>query len=153
MKVFIVTGTPGTGKTTFAKLLARQRRACYIDVAKLIKAQKLYIGYDRSLRSYVADVTKVVRCLQQVIKRSSEDIVIDSHLSHYLPAKYVDRCYVAVCDLRTLRRRLQRRRYPKQKIRENMDAEILQVCLLEAVSRKHKVTVVDTSGEKCRILR
>jgi adenylate kinase len=64
-----------------------------------------------------------------------------------LPSKYVDLCYVTKCDLKTLKKRLEKRRYSKEKIRENLDAEILDVCLIEALENKHKVKVINTTKE------
>ena len=141
----MVTGPPGTAKTSFAKELAKKKRAGYVDVSKIVREKKFYSKYDRSLRSYVADVDKVVNHLKKLIKTSKNDLVIDSHLSHHLPAKYADICYVMKCDLRKLKKRLINRGYSEKKVRENLDAEILQVCLLEALLNKHKVKVVGTS--------
>lgn len=153
MKVFVVTGTPGTGKTRFARRLARKGHMMYVDVARLIREKGLYMRYDRRLRSYVADVSRVVRHLQRFIAVQKKSLVIDSHLSHYLPPRLVTRCYVTVCNLKTLRRRLQRRKYPQAKIRENLDAEILQICLLEAIQRRHHVFVVNTSHKRPKVMR
>ena len=44
-----------------------------------------------------------------------------------------------------LEKRLQERKYSKKKIRENLDAEIYQICLNEAKEKKHKLIVFDTS--------
>ena len=86
--------------------------------------------------------------MKKLIKASKKDLVIDSHLSHHLPAKYVDLCYVMKCDLKKLKKRLINRGYSNNKVRENLDAEILQVCLLEALLNKHRVKVVDTSKKR-----
>lgn len=153
MKVYIVTGTPGTGKTRFAKHLAKTKKALYVPAHEIIKKRHLVLGYDKKLKTAVVDLDKLLAYLCKMIKSASRDLVIDSHLSHYLPCKLVDRCYVTVCDLRTLRRRLKKRKYNKAKLRENLDAEILQVCMLEAITRKHRVTVVDTSKKKFRVLK
>ena len=45
-----------------------------------------------------------------------------------------------------IKKRLVKRKYSKEKIRENLDAEILDVCLVEALENKHKVKVVDTTN-------
>jgi len=42
-----------------------------------------------------------------------------------------------------MQKRLKRRKYSKEKIRENLDAEIFDVCLNEAMERKHKMLVLD----------
>ena len=72
-------------------------------------------------------------------------IIIDSHLSHYLPKRYVDMCIVTKCDLKELKRRLKKKKYPYNKIRENLDAEIFDICLNEAKESRHKVIIIDTT--------
>ena len=85
------------------------------------------------------------KILIEIIEKSKKDLVIDSHLSHYLPKKYVDLCVVTKCDLKVLKKRLEKRKYSKEKIRENLDVEIFDICLNEAKEKGHKVKVVDTS--------
>ena len=145
--VTIVTGTPATGKTTIAKKLAKKQQACYIDVNKIIKEHKLDKQYSKKWESYLVDVDKLNKILLQIIndhRKIQQPIIIDSHLSHYLPSKYVDLCIVTKCSLKKLQQRLRKRKYSAKKIRENMDAEILDVCLLEAIVNKQKVKVVVT---------
>ena len=72
-------------------------------------------------------------------------MVIDSHLSHYLDKKYVDLCVVVKCDIKVLKKRLEKKKYSKAKIRENLDSEILDVCLVEALENGHKIKVIDTT--------
>ena len=72
-------------------------------------------------------------------------IIIDSHLSHYLQPKHVDLCIVTKCGLKTLEKRLKKRKYSKEKTRENIDCEIFDVCLNEARERGHNPIVIDTT--------
>ena len=72
-------------------------------------------------------------------------LIIDSHLSHYLPKKYVDLVIVAKCDIKELNKRLKKRKYLKNKIQENIQAEIFDVCHNEASERKHNILKIDTS--------
>ncbi len=145
--VTIVTGTPGTGKTTVAKRLAKQKKVVYIDVNHIIKANRLDREYSKKWKSHLVDVDKLNKILIKIIKeyqKKKQSLIIDSHLSHYLPAKYVDLCIVTKCSLKKLQQRLKKRKYNAKKIRENMDAEIMDVCLLEAIVNKHKVKVITT---------
>ena len=41
MKPIIITGTPGTGKTTLAKLLSKSNGYQYLDVSKFIEKENL----------------------------------------------------------------------------------------------------------------
>ena len=142
--VIIVTGNPATGKTTIAKRIAKEKKLKYINVNKLIKENKLYSYYNKKDRSYVVDVKKLNKFLINLIKKNKK-IVLDSHLAHYLPAKYVDECIVTKCNLKELKKRLEKRKYSKEKIKNNLDCEIFDVCRIEALENKHKVRVVDTS--------
>jgi adenylate kinase len=141
--VIIVTGSPGTGKTTYAKKLAKELKYKYFDVNKIISEKKLSSGYDKKRKCKIIDTAKLNKVLISMIKKD-KNLVIDSHLSHYLPKKYVDKCIVTKCDLKQLEKRLKKRKYSKEKIRENLDAEIFDVCLEEAKENKHNVEVVYT---------
>ena len=132
VKVIIVTGSVGTGKTFVSKKLAKKNKAKYVDVNKIIKNYKLSEGYDKKRKCKVVDVKKLNKVLIKMIKDSQEDLVIDSHLSHFLPHKYVDLCIVTKCSIKKLKSRLKKRHYPKSKIKENVDVELFDVCLNEA---------------------
>ena len=146
MKVIAVTGTAGSGKTTYAKKLAKAKKYLYFDVGGFVKKHKIYDHYDRSLKTYIVDVDLLVRVLSDVIKGLGKEgwkgIVFDGHLSHYLPKRYVDEVIVVRCDVKTLRRRLKKRKYSEKKIEENVEAEIMETCLIEARELGHKVKVI-----------
>lgn len=150
MKTIIVTGTPGTGKTTLAKKLSKKLGYEYIDVNSIIKENKLNEGYDRKKECYIVDIKKLSKSLIKTINSSKKEkksgIIIDSHLSHYLPKKYADLCIVTKCNLKKLKSRLEKnKKYPKAKVRENLDCEIFDVCLTEAREAGHKTIVIDTT--------
>ena len=147
--VIIVTGTPGTGKTKVARFLSKALRYDYVNydyvnVYRLIQSGKLWTAYDKKRRCYVVDKKKLVRALVKEIKRNP-DVILDSHMSHYLPKKYVDLCIVTHCDIVVLKKRLEKRKYSQLKIRENLDAEIFQTCLTEAQELGHQIIEVDTT--------
>tara|TARA_B100000315_G_scaffold260875_1_gene326698 strand:- start:8405 stop:8848 length:444 start_codon:yes stop_codon:yes gene_type:complete len=141
MKVICVTGTPGTGKTTLAKKLAKQLGFQYVDVQKLIDTNKIFEGYDKERDSKIVDTDKLNDFLiKEVIEKSKKKgLVIDSHLSHYLPKKYIDEVIVCKCDLLKLKKRLVEKGYDSKKVTENMDSEIFDVCYNEARENKHKI--------------
>lgn len=142
--IIIITGTSGSGKTKVAREIAKKYKLKYVDVGSLIIKNKLYDKYDRKFKSYIVDERKLNRFLIKLIKKE-KNLVLDSHLSHYLDKKYVDLCIVTKCDLKILKKRLEKRKYSKEKIKENLEAEILDTCLVEALERKHKVKIVDTT--------
>ena len=104
MKVFIVSGSIGTEKTTLAKLIAKKHHAIYINVNDLIKKYNLYSSYNKKLKAYNINTDKLNKFLISLIKNSKNNLVLDSHLTHYIPSKYVDLCYVTKCELKELKK-------------------------------------------------
>ena len=47
-------------------------------------------------------------------------------------------------SLKTLKKRLEKRGYSKEKVRENLDAEIFDTCRIEALEAGHNVEVIYT---------
>ncbi|MBI2573269.1 AAA family ATPase [Candidatus Woesearchaeota archaeon] len=140
-KLVIITGTPGTGKSTLA---AQFEKKGYFRLDLHVHYKEISTGYDRSKRCYVIDPRKFEALVKKVSKEHLK-VVIDSHISHLLSASMVDLCIVMVCpDLAVLKRRLEKRGYHKAKVRENLDCEIFQVCLEEARERGHKIKIVKT---------
>ncbi len=148
MKVIAISGTPGTGKTTLAKLMQKKPGYQRLDLHEHYK--EISTGYNRKKRCYDIDLKKFEKLVKDEMKIAKKEkgrgLIIDSHISHLLPPRLVDLCIILTCpDLKKLERRLKRREYSKQKIKENLDAEIFQVCLTEAKEMGHKVMVVDVS--------
>src|SRR3989344_6217143 len=144
VKVICVSGSVGCGKTTISKELAKKINYQYLSLNELIKEKKLEGKHLKKFDSYEVDIKKLNKVVEKIIKNSKKNLVIDGHMSHYLDKKYVDLCVVCKCDLIELKRRLEERKYNKDKIRENLDSEIFDVCLVEAFENKHKVLVVQT---------
>ncbi len=143
-KAIIVTGTPGTGKTTVAIRLAKKTGWKYIDVNKFIAKEKLSEGYDRKKKCKIVDETKLGKALAKLVKTSKETLIIDSHMSHYMPAKSVNLCIVTKCNLKLLKRRLKRRGYAENKMKDNLECEIFDTCLIESQEAGHTVVTVET---------
>ena len=148
MKVIAVTGTPGTGKTKLAKKIAKEKGYIYIDVKRLIRKFKLHEKFDKKRKSWIVNVNKLNEVLLDIIGIARDEgqkgVVLDSHLAHYLPHRYVDLCIVARTNPKKLYSRLKNRKYSKLKINENVEAEIMQIILEEARAKNHKIKVVYT---------
>jgi len=147
MKVIALSGTPGTGKSTLAKLLEKEFKFYRLDLHE--HYQKISSGYDRKKKAYDIDYNKFENLVKKLIsekKKSYPGLIIDTHISHHLPKQLVDICIILTCnDLKILRRRLVKRKYSKSKVEENLDAEKFQVCQVEALDQGHKVLTFDTS--------
>ena len=61
LPVIVITGTPGTGKTTHAQLLVQQSPVPlqHINVSELVKEKMLHNGFDEEWQTYLVDEDKV----------------------------------------------------------------------------------------------
>ena len=141
-----ITGSPGVGKSTLAKYLVKRLKFDRLDLHHYYK--RISTGYNHSKQSYDVDYDKFENIVKEKIMLSKKGLIIDSHISHLLPSKLVDICIVLTCsNLKKLETRLKRRNYSNKKVKENLDAEIFQVCLMEAKEKRHNILVFDTAAK------
>jgi len=133
-RVILVTGTPGVGKTAVSQFLASKLKAIHVDLTKLVKQEKLTSGVDKARKTLIADMKKVSERVQDIIKSYEQDIIIDGHYSmNVLPAKNVHLAFVLRRDPEELKKTMEDRGFKNRKLWENLAAEILDVCLWDAV--------------------
>lgn len=133
-----LTGTPGTGKSTVARWLARSYRT--VEVGEL--AERLGTA-SRGSGGLRVDLERLRVRLRRPGAWGETDVVV-GHLAHLLPVREV---VVLRCHPRELGRRLARgRRGGERERHENYVAEALDVVLLEALGPGRRVWEVDTTG-------
>jgi adenylate kinase len=149
MKLIVITGTPGAGKTLISKILANKLSAVHIDLNKLVLNEKLYIGYDKKRKCYIVDFEKVSKKIIEKIKKTSEDnLILDGHYAtSVIDPKKIDQVFVLRCNPVELEKRLRERDYPKEKVSENLMAELLDVCLYDSIKNcgEDKVKQIDVT--------
>ena len=148
MVIVAVTGTPACGKTYYAQKLAHDLGFTYVDVKDIISTYHLDEVFDKERDCSVIDEEKLNVYLMQL----KGNLIIDSHLSHHLPPSFVTLCVVVKCPLPLLKKRLEERGYAKSKIRENLDAEIFDVCLVEASEAGHEVFILYSDEDYPQLL-
>ena len=125
--VIIITGTPGTGKSTHAQLLAEESPLPlrHINVGELVKEKDLHEGYDEEWQSYTVDEDKVRtppiclrfwltfpcrQLLDELEPLASEGgIILDWHTCDIFPERWADLVVVLRCDHTKLWERLEKR--------------------------------------------
>jgi len=141
----IITGTPGTGKTSVSKRLSELIKLQVIHLNDVILERKFYKEYDKERDSYVVDLEKM-----ENLCREYENVIIEGHLAHYC-MKEGDVVVVLRANPLILKKRLKKKKYHIKKIEENVEAEIVDVILQEVLDLADvydvEVYEVDTSDK------
>jgi len=133
-----ITGTPGTGKSMIGDELARRG---HIVVHLTNTVGPYVIGEDEERDAGIIDTDRWAAEFVPV------DGFVEGHIAHLLPC---DRIVVLRCRPDELKKRLARRKYSQKKIRENADAEALDVCLIETAEafNSSQILEIDTTGQE-----
>ncbi|CAE6397350.1 unnamed protein product [Rhizoctonia solani] len=123
--IIVITGTPGTGKSTHAELVASQSSIPlrHVNVGDLVKEKGLHEGFDEEWQSYIVDEDKVIDEIEPMTVNGG--LILDWHTCDAFPE----------------------RNYPLQKIQENNTSEIMQTVLDEAKSSYAEEIIVELKSE------
>jgi broad-specificity NMP kinase len=127
----LITGTPGTGKSTTAqKLVARIPSMKHVEVGALVREKQLHSGWDDEFECHILDEDRVraaradrTACSSRASHRSQvcdelEDVmeeggvVVDYHGAELFPERWFDLVVVLRADNSVLYSRLESRRAP-----------------------------------------
>lgn len=148
-RIIAITGTPGVGKSSISKALASKINAQVISINELVKKEKLYSGSDEKRDTLIADIKRVSRRISEIISNASGDIIVEGHFAvDVVPLEKIALVFVLRRNPEELESILKERSYKEEKIRENLAAEILDVCLYDSVKKCgiNKVCEIDVSS-------
>ena len=148
--VYIVTGTPGTGKTTVSTILSERLGARHIELSRFSIENGYVIEDDVERDTKVVDMGALGSAVKDIIDKSVSPVIIDGHYAHELIEEPV------ISFLFVLRKRpwdlksvLEARQYSRDKVWENLESEIMGVITGEALELipSSKVIEVDISDQ------
>ena len=147
--MIVVSGTPGTGKTLVARLLAKDLGLRYVSSSVMLKALGAVRPDPTGRYTYLTGREGVRRALGTLREAETPVVVETVYPSLWLEEGEEDTVFVVL--LRTdpfeLYERLARRGWPPEKVAENVLAEILGVIAGELADYWHMVFEVDTTGK------
>ena len=142
----VITGNPGVGKHTCAKLVAEKLKGF-----KIFDINKMAIDNDAILKDGVnINIKKVKTLIQNTIEANRKGLIFVGHLAPYVlnPAK-ISKAIVLRRSPYELVSVFRKRNYSVEKARENIASEILGILLYDSVISfgKGKIAEVDVTGE------
>lgn len=142
----LITGVPGTGKTTLADALAERVGATRLDVGKLARDEGFYGAYDEEMDTHDLAEDALLDRMEEILASTETEglgCVVDYHSCELFPERWFDVVCALTCveATATLYDRLRDRGYSEKKIRENVECDIFQVVVEEAKDSFENVVV------------
>ncbi len=146
-RVLVITGVPGTGKTSFSNLLAKKMgNVEVIHVTDVVNAEKLFTSRSRD-GAKIVDMRRLQRELGLMISSSKKrTILLESHLLCDMKLRNAG-VLVLREHLDALIGRMEKRGYSKEKIKANVVSEATDYCGIRA-ERNYKNVFEAFSGDK-----
>ena len=146
--IILITGTPGVGKTTVSSILVEKTGAYLVDINKLVDEKHLYTGIDEERGYKIVDMDALFNEMNEIIDEIDDPdkhIVVEGHLSHLFENS--DLVIVLRANPDVLRHRMKTKGWKAAKIRENIEAEAIDICSYESFEiHGDKVNEIDTSN-------
>ncbi len=142
MKIIIISGTPGCGKTSVANELSKLNNAKIISLNELAISKDFSFEYDNERKTYIVDfkifLPYIMKKIKKIRKENPQFLIIESHFSDIIPNKHIDYVFILRCDPDELANRLKGKKFNLKKITENVQTEILGNCVNYFIQKKIK---------------
>ncbi len=147
MSVILIGGTPGTGKTEVAKILGERLDLQVISLGELALEADCVSSHDEDRDTSVVDEDCLVDAIEGKIQEVNEEAIFEGHYIDLVPYSVVSHVFVLRTHPEVLKHRLMRRGWAMKKVQENVEAEVLGVCQLDAHESfgEDEVTDIDTT--------
>ncbi|GFR16366.1 hypothetical protein TNCT_259541 [Trichonephila clavata] len=135
----LITGTPGTGKSTLSSELSDQSSLEWINIGQVARENNFFEEYDENLECHVLDEDRLIDELEEKMQEGGK--IVDYHGCDLFPEEWFDIVFVLTTDNTILYDRLDRRGYTGKKMENNIQCEIFGT-LVEEAKNAYKENIV-----------
>uniref|UniRef100_A0A1I7XU13 Adenylate kinase isoenzyme 6 homolog n=1 Tax=Heterorhabditis bacteriophora TaxID=37862 RepID=A0A1I7XU13_HETBA len=143
----LITGSPGTGKSTLGQEVAEKMGFDFIEIGKLVRENNLYEEFDHQLNCHVLDEEKLLDHIEDRMNSDTGGVLVDYHGADFFPERWFDLVFVLRCSNTILYDRLAARGYGDFKIKENIECEIFGSLLEEAKDSYKEEIIYELQSE------
>jgi len=133
MSVIVIGGNPGTGKTMIAAELSEKLGLPVVQLGTIAEENGCIREHDAARSSNVIDEDCLVEAIHDLLYETDKDFIIEGHYVDLVPSRKVKEIIILRTHPDILRERLLKRGYDKAKVNENVEAEVMGVCQMDAI--------------------
>ncbi|NHJ13374.1 MAG: hypothetical protein EAX95_06835 [Candidatus Thorarchaeota archaeon] len=133
MSVVLIGGSPGTGKTKVAQVLASRLSVGVVNLSDLAESSGCISAYDKARDTGIIDEDCLVEAIEGIVDDLKGQLVIEGHYIDLVPFRSVQAVFMLRTHPEDLKSRLASRGWKGDKVRENVEAEVVGVCQLDAI--------------------
>ena len=146
--VILLTGVPGVGKSTVAGMLAERLGGDHIDLSDLAEQMGFITGWDEKRETAIADIDGLRQQVKLISDASERPVIVEGHFAAHVGIPATEPLiFVLRRAPWRLKEELEARGYGEEKVSENVEAELLDVCLVDSleVHDPERICEVDTT--------
>lgn len=150
VSLILLSGNPGTGKTSVANQLHQKYGYKVIHVGDLVLENHLYQATDEARDTKIVDEEKINHHLSNLLEGEEGIFICEVHYADILDHPNIDLAIVLRTHPDTIIDRLKPRNYSTAKLKENAEAEFLGDCTSFMLERedlldRKKIFEIDTT--------
>lgn len=145
MTITLITGTPGTGKTSLAKVLGKMLKAEVLNDAEFCLKQK--IGSKNSFGELEVEPEKLQKTLKSFLSGKKKNLILEGHL--FCEVKFsADFAILLHCSAKNLEKRLLKKGYSMEKACDNIFCEETGYCKKMVLKNFPKAKLLELECDK-----
>lgn len=143
--IIVVIGAPASGKTTIAKTLSEILNCKYINAGELAIERGFLLGEDQVRRSLILDEDPIKEEILSLLKENG-CLIVETISPGVIPREKVVAVVAVRCRPSILVKRLRDRGYPSEKIRENLEYEVIDGPLYDGMEISSEDRIIEVDG-------